>query len=66
MDKPPCKLIGENGNVFNLIGIVRRTLKQHHLDPAIKEFEKHLSVIMKEVGSYDDILNMFHKYVEII
>ena len=25
--KPVCKLIGQNGNVFNLIGITRKTLK---------------------------------------
>lgn len=66
MAKPLCKLIGENGNVFNLIGIVRRTLKQHHLQEELKEFENYLSVIMEEGGSYEDILAMFTEYVEIV
>lgn len=65
MEKPLCKLIGENGNVFNLIGIVRRTLKQHHLPEELKEFENDLSVIMENGGSYHDILNMFHDYVDV-
>ena len=26
--KPECKLLGENGNVFNLAGIVSKTLKK--------------------------------------
>jgi hypothetical protein len=30
--KPECKLTGKNGNVFNLIAIVRRTLLEHNLD----------------------------------
>ena len=26
--KPKCKLVGENGNIFNLMGIAARTLKR--------------------------------------
>ena len=29
--KPECKLIGRDGNVFNLIAFARKTLKEHKL-----------------------------------
>ena len=29
--KPDCPLIGENGNIFNLVGIAARTLKRNGL-----------------------------------
>jgi len=28
-NKPDCELIGQDGNIFNLVGIASRTLKQH-------------------------------------
>ncbi len=30
--KPKCQLIGQNGNVINLIAIVRQTLRRNKLD----------------------------------
>lgn len=30
-DKPDCRLIGENGNIFNLMGIAESTLREHGL-----------------------------------
>ena len=40
--KPPCKLIGENGNVFNLIAIVKRTLEQYGLSEELEQFHLDL------------------------
>jgi len=64
--KPKCKLIGENGNVFNLIAIVRITLKEHKLDEALKQFNSDLIKIQDTGGSYDDVLVMLMKYVEVV
>ncbi len=32
MNKPKCKLVGENGNIFDLMGIASRTLKKAGLN----------------------------------
>ena len=64
--KPKCKLIGENGNVFNLITIVRRTLKEHKLDDELKQFDCDLKEIQDTGGSYDDVLVLFMQYVDVV
>jgi len=28
VEKPPCPLIGQDGNIFNLVGIAARTLRE--------------------------------------
>lgn len=61
MNKPVCKLIGENGNVFNLIAIVRKTLEKAGLKQQVSEFT---SEVMK-VWSYDEALQVMMKYVKI-
>ena len=66
MEKPECKLIGENGNVFNLIGIVKRTLRQEGLSEELQSFDSELTDMMKNGSSYDDILVLFQKYVEVV
>lgn len=62
--KPACKFIGENGNVFNLIVIVRRTLKRHGMFQELEQFSFELDKIQETGGTYDDVLNLFSKYVE--
>lgn len=42
MDKTTCKLIGENGNIFNLIGITSRILKQSGLKEQAVEMQKRI------------------------
>ena len=39
MEKPECKLLGENGNVFNLIGITKRTLRRAKLSDQLESFD---------------------------
>lgn len=63
--KPPCKLIGENGNIFNLIGIVSKTLKQHGLTEELEQFHLDLKIIQETGGSYDDVLNLFSRFVDV-
>lgn len=36
-DKPDCPLIGADGNIFNLLGIASRTLREHGLKEQAKE-----------------------------
>jgi hypothetical protein len=40
MNKPKCKLIGEDGNVFNLMGIAYKTLKRANLKEEADEMIK--------------------------
>lgn len=60
--KPECKLIGEDGNVFNVIGRVSKSLKRAGMKEAADEFmQKAFSS-----GSYDEVLRLAMEYVEII
>ena len=63
--KPACKLIGANGNVFNLIGIVRMTLKSHPLQQELDQFDQRLNEIKENGGRYDDVLNLISEFVEV-
>ncbi len=64
--KPICKLVGVDGNVFNLIAIVRRTLKHHHLYRQLDDFDNDLQLIQESGGTYDDVLSLFMDYVELV
>jgi len=63
--KPPCKLIGQNGNVLNLIGITRRTLKEYGLQQELDQFDQRFNEIKENGGSYDDVLNLISEFVEV-
>lgn len=60
MEKPICKLIGQDGNIFNLAGIVSRNLKNDLPDQAQEVWDK-----LKECKSYDEALQLFMNYVEV-
>ena len=61
MKKPKCDLIGQDGNIFNLVGIASRTLKQN----GMKEEAKEMSNRVFSSHSYDEALNIIGEYVEI-
>lgn len=61
MEKPKCALIGQDGNIFNLVGIASRTLKQN----GMKEEAKEMSNRVFCSHSYDEALNIIGEYVEI-
>ena len=63
--KPPCRLIGQNGNVFNLIGITRKTLKMHGLLEELEKFDCDFEEIKRSGGSYDDVLALIMRYVDV-
>ena len=61
MTKPKCKLNGEDGNIFNLMGIASRTLKRAGLEEEAKEM---VDRIFKS-ESYDRALQIIMDYVEV-
>ncbi len=61
MDKPRCKLIGENGNIFNLMVIAARCLKEEGLK---KEADEMASRVY-ESKSYLEALAIISEYVDI-
>jgi hypothetical protein len=61
MAKPKCKLIGEDGNIFNLMGIASRTLKKAGLTEQAEEMIERI----KNSGSYHEALGIIMEYVEV-
>ncbi len=61
MTKPKCKLVGENGNIFNLIGIASRTLK----DAGLEEQAAEMTERIFKSESYDKALQIITEYVEV-
>ena len=59
--KPDCPLIGQDGNVFNLMGIASRTLKENGLAEQAKEMRDRITAC----GSYDEALGIMGEYVNI-
>ena len=64
MDKPRCKLVGENGNIFNLIGIASRTLKKNGQIIQANEMTKRI-IQDEEAKSYDEALAIIMEYVDV-
>ena len=62
-EKPKCALIGEDGNIFNLMGKASCTLKRNGMR---KEAEEMCSRIMNSAKSYDEALIILQDYVEIV
>lgn len=44
--KPDCPLIGQNGNIFNLMGIAARTLRHNGLAEQSKEMTKRITDVL--------------------
>jgi hypothetical protein len=61
VEKPPCKLIDKDGNVFSIIGRVRRALKRAGQQAQADEFSKKAM----NAKSYDEVLQMCFDYVEV-
>lgn len=59
--KPDCPLIGQDGNIFNLMGIASRTLKDNGMNDQAKE----MSSRVMSSGGYDEALNIIGEYVNI-
>lgn len=61
MKKPKVRLVGENGNIFNLMGITAKALKKAGLE---KEKKEMLDKVIK-ASSYDQALRIIEEYVEV-
>jgi hypothetical protein len=59
--KPVCKLIGKDGNVFNIIGLVSQALKRAGQAARAKEFVRQAFAAQ----SYDAVLGLAMDYVEV-
>lgn len=59
--KPDCELIGQDGNIFNLMGIASHTLKQNGMTDEAKEMCSRVT----SSGSYCEALNIIGDYVNI-
>ena len=60
-EKPDCALIGQDGNIFNLVGIAARTLREHGLTDQAKEMKDRVFAS----GSYGEALCIIGDYVNI-
>ncbi len=60
-EKPTCRLVGEDGNVFNVIGRVRRALEDAREEEKAREF---VDRAFRSRG-YDEVLRLVMEYVEV-
>lgn len=60
--KTIVKLVGEDGNVFNLIGKVSSGLKKAGQEDKAKEFTERAF----KMHSYDEVLRLILEYVEVV
>lgn len=61
-EKPDCPLIGQDGNIFNLMGIASRCLKQNGMSSEAKEMVERIT---GGAASYHEALNIIGEYVNI-
>jgi len=59
--KPKCPLVGSDGNVFAIIGLVTNTLKRAGQRDKANEFQNRAM----GAGSYDEVLAMLFEYVDV-
>ncbi|WP_088076876.1 hypothetical protein [Litchfieldia alkalitelluris] len=59
--KPICKLVGEDGNIFWILGRVNRALKENGKADEAKEVSERVLAS----GSYDEALQIMMEYVEV-
>jgi len=62
MQKPKVKLVGENGNVFNLMGICSRALKDKKMYAEAKEMTEKIT---KTAKSYEEALAIMMEYCDV-
>ncbi|MDW7670560.1 MAG: hypothetical protein SCK57_09220 [Bacillota bacterium] len=60
--KPKCRLVGENGNIFNLMGLASTALKKAGLSDQSKEM---IGRITSGAGSYEEAIAIIMEYVEV-
>jgi hypothetical protein len=59
--KPSVKLIGEDGNIFSILGRVSRALKEAGKEEQVKEVSERVMAS----SSYGEALQIIMEYVEV-
>ena len=59
--KPNCPLIGQDGNIFNLMAIASRTLREHDMAEQATEMCERF----RNCGNYYSALGVIGEYVNI-
>lgn len=60
-EKPTANLIGQDGNIFNLVGIAARALRRAGQRDKADEMQKRIFA----AGSYDSALSIIMEYVDV-
>lgn len=60
--RPSCPLTGENGNIFHLIGLASRALRENGMTAEIKEMQDR--IMGGDCRSYEEALGIIGEYVE--
>ena len=60
--KPSCPLIGQNGNIFHLMGLASRTLRQCGMADEATEMQNR--IMGGDCHSYEEALGIISEYVE--
>lgn len=63
-ERPKCELIGQNGNIFNLVSIAANTLRSHGYRDEAEELTHR--IWNGEAKSYYHAINIIEEYVDII
>ena len=61
--KPDCELIGQNGNIYNLLGIASRTLRENGMEQQAREMFKRITG--GSCRDYYQALGIIGEYVNI-
>ena len=61
--KPDCELIGQNGNIYNLMGIASRTLRENGMKQQAEELFKRITG--GDCRDYYQALGIIGEYVNI-
>jgi len=59
--KPQCRLVGEDGNIFFILGRVRQALKASGKNDQVQEVSERVMAS----GSYDEALKIIMEYVDV-
>lgn len=60
--KPSCPLVGQNGNIFNLMAVASQTLRQNGMTAEAKELQNR--IMGGDCHSYEEALRIISEYVE--
>ena len=60
--RPSCPFAGQNGNIFHLIGLASRVLRENGMTAELKEMRDR--IMRGDCRSYEEVLGIIGEYVE--